>query len=185
MKKLMFTLAAIAVAFTSANAQKQLGGEHNVEVSFNPCGANPINASIIKYRNFLDDDAALRFSLGLNNSENKYLVAPQNTLRAPGTGLESALTHEDLFLTNTFTDLSLSIGYEKHFRGTDNLSPYIAFAPGFVSNQIKLEREHFSALNIEDGSAVGAWQEEQESDSWGGWSYTCLLYTSPSPRDNR
>ena len=48
MKKLMFTFAMFAVAFTSAQAQKQLGGEHNVEVSFNPFSGNPINASVIK-----------------------------------------------------------------------------------------------------------------------------------------
>ena len=66
MKKLMFTLAAFAVAFTSAQAQKQLGEEHNIEVSFNPLsgglfgGNSIIDATSLKYRKFLDDDAALR-----------------------------------------------------------------------------------------------------------------------------
>jgi len=36
MKKLMFTLAIAAMALPAAHAQKQLGGEHNIEVSFNP-----------------------------------------------------------------------------------------------------------------------------------------------------
>ena len=93
MKKLMFTLAAFAVAFTSANAQKQLGGEHNVEVSFNPFGANPINASVIKYRNFLDDDAALRVTLGLNNTSNSYLVVPENSLQEAGQVLRCYRQH--------------------------------------------------------------------------------------------
>ena len=61
-------------------AQKQLGGEHNVEVSFNPFADNPIDASVIKYRKFLDDDAALRVTLGLNNTSNSYLVVPENDL---------------------------------------------------------------------------------------------------------
>ena len=85
MKKLMFTFAAIAVAFTSANAQKQLGGEHNIEVSFNPVSSllsqsSLIDASTIKYRKFMDDDRALRVSLSLDNSTNKYLVVPELSL---------------------------------------------------------------------------------------------------------
>ena len=81
MKKLMFTLAALAVAFTSAQAQKQMGDEHNIEVSFNPFSGSPIDASVIKYRKFLDDDAALRVSLGLNNTANSYLVVPENSFQ--------------------------------------------------------------------------------------------------------
>ena len=70
MKKLMFTLALVSAAFTSAQAQKQLGGEHNIEVAFAPFGGNPINSSTLKYRNFMDDDRALRVTLGLNNTNN-------------------------------------------------------------------------------------------------------------------
>ena len=171
MKKLMFTLAALAVAFTSANAQKQLGGEHNVEVSFNPFGANPINASVIKYRNFLDDDAALRVTLGLNNTSNSYLVVPENSLQEAGA--TGTLTHPDLFLTNDHSRLDLGIGYEKHFKGTDNLSPYIAVGAGVSMNSLKLSRERFSALNL-DGSTVnsGFWEDEPDPANWGVWSYS-------------
>ena len=171
MKKLMFTLAALAVAFTSANAQKQLGGEHNVEVSFNPFGANPINASVIKYRNFLDDDAALRVTLGLNNTSNSYLVVPENSLQEAGA--TGTLTHPDLFLTNDHSRLDLGIGYEKHFKGTDNLSPYLAVGAGVSMNSLNLSRERFSALNL-DGSTVnsGFWEDEPDPANWGVWSYS-------------
>ena len=171
MKKLMFTLAAFAVAFTSANAQKQLGGEHNIEVSFNPFGANPINASVIKYRNFLDDDAALRVTLGLNNTSNSYLVVPENSLQEAGA--TGTLTHPDLFLTNDHSRLDLGIGYEKHFKGTDNLSPYLAVGAGVSMNSLKLSRERFSALNL-DGSTVnsGFWEDEPDPANWGVWSYS-------------
>ena len=170
MKKLMFTLAAFAVAFTSANAQKQLGGEHNVEVSFNPFGANPINASVIKYRNFLDDDAALRVTLGLNNTSNSYLVVPENSLQEAGA--TGTLTHPDLFLTNDHSRLDLGVGYEKHFKGTDNLSPYLAVGAGISMNSLTLQRERFSALNL-DGSTVnsGFWSDEPDPANWGVWSY--------------
>jgi len=170
MKKLLFTLAAIAVAFTSANAQKQLGGEHNVEVSFNPFGASPINASVIKYRNFLDDDAALRVTLGLNNTSNSFLVVPENSLQEAGA--TGTLTHPDLFLTNNSSRLDIGVGYERHFRGTDNLSPYMALAAGFSMNSLTLQRERFSALNL-DGNTVnsGFWEDEPDPANWGVWSY--------------
>ena len=173
----MFTLAAIAVAFTSANAQKQLGGEHNVEVSFNPFGASPINASVIKYRNFLDDDAALRVTLGLNNTSNSFLVVPENSLQEAGA--TGTLTHPDLFLTNNHSRLDIGVGYEKHFRGTDNLSPYMALAAGFSMNSLTLQRERFSALNLDGGTVnSGFWEEEPDPANWGVWSYANEIKSS-------
>ena len=177
MKKLMFTLAAIAVAFTSANAQKQLGGEHNVEVSFNPFGASPINASVIKYRNFLDDDAALRVTLGLNNTSNSFLVVPENSLQEAGA--TGTLTHPDLFLTNNHSRLDIGVGYERHFRGTDNLSPYMALAAGFSMNSLTLQRERFSALNLDGGTVnSGFWEDEPDPANWGVWSYANEIKSS-------
>ena len=177
MKKLMFTLAAIAVAFTSANAQKQLGGEHNVEVSFNPFGASPINASVIKYRNFLDDDAALRVTLGLNNTSNSFLVVPENSLQEAGA--TGTLTHPDLFLTNNHSRFDIGVGYERHFRGTDNLSPYMALAAGFSMNSLTLQRERFSALNLDGGTVnSGFWEDEPDPANWGVWSYANEIKSS-------
>ena len=62
MKKLMFSLALFSLVFTSAQAQKQLGGEHNIEVNLTPLGNSPIDGTTLKYRNFLDDDKAFRLS---------------------------------------------------------------------------------------------------------------------------
>jgi hypothetical protein len=171
MKKLMFTFAMFAVAFTSAQAQKQLGGEHNVEVSFNPFSGNPINASVIKYRKFMDDDRALRVTLGLNQTSNSYLVVPENSLQdGPAAG---TLTHPDLFLSNDYSRIDLGVGYEMHFKGTDNLSPYFAVAAGTSINSLTLTRERFSALNL-DGSTVdqATWEDEPDPANWGVWSYS-------------
>ena len=169
MKKLMFTFAMVAMAFTTVQAQKQLGGEHNFEVAFNPFGGNPINASTLKYRNFLDDDAAIRVTLGLNNSSNKYLAVPENSLGQVGAANE---THPDLYLTNDHSSFEIGVGYEKHFRGTDNLSPYIAFAASYGSSSFTLKRDHYSAVNI-DGSTVDQafWEDEPDPAQWGVWDY--------------
>ena len=171
MKKLMFTFAMFAVAFTSAQAQKQLGGEHNVEVSFNPFSGNPINASVIKYRKFMDDDRALRVTLGLNQTSNSYLVVPENSLQDGPAG--GTLTHDDLFLSNNYSQIDLGLGYEMHFKGTDNLSPYFAVGAGVSMNSLTLTRERFSALNLESGTAEDAeWRAEEDPANWGIWSYS-------------
>ena len=68
----MFALALVSLVFTSAQAQKQLGGEHNIGVNLTPFGESPIDGSSLKYRNFLDDDKALRVTFMLNNSSDVY-----------------------------------------------------------------------------------------------------------------
>lgn len=176
MKKLMFTLAIVSVAFTSVQAQKQLGGEHNVEVSFNPFADNPIDASVIKYRKFLDDDAAVRVSLSLDNSNDSYLVVPAESMRP--NDISATINNPDLFLNNTTSNWSLSVGYEKHFNGMDALSPYVAIQAGYGSNSFTLEREHYSAVGrATDGSYnytgnESAWVAEFNSENWQKWSYT-------------
>jgi len=72
MKKLLFTLAICSLVYTSAQAQKQLGGEHNIELNLTPFGNSPIDGTTIKYRNFLDDDAAFRLSLTVGSSSDSY-----------------------------------------------------------------------------------------------------------------
>ena len=81
MKKLMFTLALNCGLHLCPSA-KQLGGEHNIEVAFAPFGGNPINASTLKYRNFMDDDRIAR-DFGLEQHNNKYLVVPENRWAKP------------------------------------------------------------------------------------------------------
>ena len=176
MKKLMFTLAIVSVAFTSAQAQKQLGGEHNVEVSFNPFADNPINASVIKYRNFLDDDAALRVSLSLNSSSQSFLVVPESSMRQ---NLSSdVINNPDLFLSNSVSNWNLSLGYEKHFNGMDALSPYVAVQAGYGSATTTLTRDHYSAqtfLSAASGDAgitPGYWVADPDVNAWVSWDYT-------------
>ena len=76
MKKLMFTLALSALVTMGVQAQKQMGGEHNVEVSFTPFSGSPIDGSTIKYRNFMDDDKAFRLSLTMSNSSDVHALVP-------------------------------------------------------------------------------------------------------------
>ena len=176
MKKLMFTLALVSAAFTSAQAQKQLGGEHNIEVAFAPFGGNPINASTLKYRNFMDDDRALRVTLGLNNTTNKYLVVPENSLGQTGAANE---THPDLYLSNIHSSFELGLGYEMHFKGTDNLSPYFAFGASYGTSSLTLQRDHFSAVNINGETVDQAfWEDEPDPAQWDVWNYSNVVTAS-------
>jgi|TARA_B110000967_G_scaffold44802_1_gene44940 hypothetical protein len=113
----MFTLAICSLVFTSAQAQKQLGGEHNVEVNLAPFGNSPIDGTTIKYRNFLDDNAAFRVSLTVGSSSDTYAFYQEGEMLgdpvSPQLNLESATTV-----------FGIAPGYEMHFDGTDNLSPY-------------------------------------------------------------
>ena len=60
----MFTLALSALVTMGTQAQKQMGDEHNIEVSFTPFSGSPIDGSTIKYRNFLEDNRAIPLVFG-------------------------------------------------------------------------------------------------------------------------
>ena len=144
MKKLMFTLALSALVTVGVQAQKQMGDEHNIEVSFTPFGGSPIDGSTIKYRNFLEDNRAFRLSLTMSNSNDTYAwwqdgeaneadpVSPQLDLRT---------------MTSTF---GIAPGYEMHFDGMDNLSPYIAFELPILLGNRRDQVDFWSAQDIDD-----------------------------------
>jgi hypothetical protein len=144
MKKLMFTLALSALVTMGVQAQKQMGDEHNIEVSFTPFGGSPIDGSTIKYRNFLEDNRAFRLSLTMSNSNDTYAwwqdgeaneadpVSPQLDLRT---------------MTSTF---GIAPGYEMHFDGMDNLSPYIAFELPILLGNRRDQVDFWSAQDIDD-----------------------------------
>ena len=113
----MFTLALVSLVFTSAQAQKQLGGEHNVEVNLTPFGDSLVDGTTLKYRNFMDDDKAFRLSITLNSSSDLY------TYWQDGEILDEPVSPQ-LHLQSGTTVFGLAPGYEIHFDGTDNLSPY-------------------------------------------------------------
>ena len=117
MKKLMFTLAIFSLVFTSAQAQKQLGGEHNVEVNLTPFGNSPIDGTTIKYRNFLDDDKAFRVSLTVGSTSGTYAYYQE------GEQLGDPVSPQ-LNMETSNSLIGIAPGYEIHFSGTDNLSPY-------------------------------------------------------------
>lgn len=117
MKKLYFLVAAVLLIGTAANAQdvyKQQGGEKNIEFLFAPLGGSPIGIEGIKYRQFNDATTAFRATVFLGfNSE--------TDVRLGGEGDNE----QELNTTMSEFNISIAPGIEKHFAGTDRLSPYI------------------------------------------------------------
>ena len=154
MKKLMFALALVSLVFTSAQAQKQLGGEHNIEVNLTPFGESPIDGSTIKYRNFLDDDKALRITLMLRNSSDVYTYM-QAGEQFEGVGDDDG--SPQMHLGTSTTGFGLGVGYEMHFDGTDNLSPYFAFEGFFMMSKRKDYMEHWGPTTVDDMDDISQW----------------------------
>lgn len=150
----MFALALVSLVFTSAQAQKQLGGEHNIEVNLTPFGESPIDGSTIKYRNFLDDDKALRITLMLRNSSDVYTYM-QAGEQFEGVGDDDG--SPQMHLGTSTTGFGLGVGYEMHFDGTDNLSPYFAFEGFFMMSKRKDYMEHWGPTTVDDMDDISQW----------------------------
>jgi len=174
MKKLMFALALVSLVFTSTQAQKQLGGEHNIEVNFTPFAGlasmsetdstgkttptnfGLIDASTIKYRHFLDDDKALRVTFMLNSSSDVFTYMQAGEQYA-GVGDDDG--SPQMHLGTSTLGFGLGLGYEMHFDGTDNLSPYFGFEGFFMTSKRKDYMEHWGPLRVEDmgPESIGEW----------------------------
>jgi hypothetical protein len=148
MKKLMFTLALSALVTMGVQAQKQMGDEHNIEVAFTPFGESPINGSTLKYRNFLEDNRALRLSLTMSNSNDLHAYAQDGQLRYEGT------ISPQLNINTKSSTFGIAPGYELHFDGMDNLSPYIAFELPITLSKREDTQEYWGAQDVDDANAL-------------------------------
>lgn len=116
MKK--FILALALGSAVVANAQdsefKPNAGSNNLEFQFAPLGGSPIGISGIRFRRFTTPTSAMRANvfLGINHTSTITQDADNN-------GAKELKTKE------TTIDFSVRPGIEKHFSGTDRLSPYV------------------------------------------------------------
>ncbi len=121
MKKVLIIAAAALFIGSTASAQdvmKQTGGEKNLEVLFAPLGGSPIGIGGIKVRKFTSATTAIRGTVFLGFSSEKTVDNTQDPLGDGNEGT-NAMNTESAF------DIMISPGIEKHFVGTDRLSPYV------------------------------------------------------------
>ena len=175
----------------TANAQKQFGGEHNIELQFTPLGDSPVDGTTIKYRNFTDEESAFRLSLTLNSTNSKsigfrefdfngvgrpepyFSIMPDGTVIEGGipaiagayvTSGDDEIPSPDLYDTFSQSTWMIAPGYEKHFdAGGDKLSPYIGFEIGYGVTSSSFEQEFWSA---DDENQVG------DQDQYIVWTQT-------------
>lgn len=137
MKKVVLAIAAISM-IGAAQAQentvslfKPQAGEVTAEVGLAGGLFNTesylADGGVLKARYFLDDNSALRFGLSIRANSEKENFYKNSTSSTKGT------------LTESYSNIDLAIGYEKHFNGTTRLSPYVGgdLMIGYGSEKIK------------------------------------------------
>ncbi len=133
-----YSLIAICLFIAEANAQKAVQKDLTIEATLNlQVGGAPINFQIseIRMRYFLKNNIAVRTKFAfnfLNNTDYVYNVITPNI--PPFT------------LKSESSNFNVALGLEKHFTGTDKLSPYFGGEVGFGLNSNSL-----NGINTENG----------------------------------
>lgn len=135
MKQLFFAVL-ISLFGTSVMAQDQgfkpKGDNWNVEVNLNPISSNPVNISYLRFRYFNSPTFAVRTGLSMSGrSEN-----PSDEV------------------SQSYFVLNVKPGFEKHFAGTERLSPY------------------FGAELSVSGKWASNYDEDSDTEITGAWSDT-------------
>ena len=134
----IYSLIAICLFIAEANAQKAVQKDLTIEATLNlQVGGAPINFQIseIRMRYFLKNNIAVRTKFAfnfLNNTDYDYNVITPNI--PPFT------------LKSESSNFNVALGLEKHFTGTDKLSPYFGGEVGFGLNSNSL-----NGINTENG----------------------------------
>jgi len=125
MKKLFTTtvLALSACTFTmaqdGASDFKPTAGANNLELNFVPLNGKPIQLTYIRYRRFLSEKTAFRLGIGLSFTSQKADSVFNSKVTPTGN-----VTVSEKY-KKTVMSWSIKPGFEKHFEGTNRLSPYI------------------------------------------------------------
>jgi len=138
-------LALAAVATVDAGAQKFQGGEKNLEVQFTPLGGSPIGINGLRFRMFNSESSAIRVGFSVGGSKTQTV----NTQPGEEVGPDGKVQMPELYDTEKSFNFSIRPGYEKHFAGTDRLSPYVGGEIIFAMGSETLTRE-FSGPQTSD-----------------------------------
>ncbi len=143
MKKLFIAALALtsALAMNAQDVYKQTGGEKNLEFQFAPLGGSPIGINGIKFRKFTDANTALRGEvfLGFGNSSD---------IRMEFNGTEDV----ELKDASSNFDISVAVGKEKHWAGTDRLSPYYGGVISIGYASMTEKSEFLVGTDVEEGT---------------------------------
>ena len=145
-------IALVATSVAGANAQKFQGGEKNLEVNFSPLSENPVAIDGIRFRMFNSESSAIRVGFSISGQKDVSVYSPQFVDYGGGSN-GSDVTIPDLLETNRSFGFSIRPGYEKHFAGTDRLSPYVGAELAFSMERSTLTREFHDGNTAESDAA--------------------------------
>jgi hypothetical protein len=150
MKKIAILALGACMFIATADAQKQSGGEKNLQVLFAPLGGNPISINGISFRKFSSDGkSAWRVNLfiGLNNKTDIVGQPVDTGSFATGGGVPEA--------DKKTTGMTISIrpGYEMHMAGTEALSPYWGVEAMFSMTTAKVETDTVGVANYTNSAS--------------------------------
>jgi hypothetical protein len=121
MKNIFTSAALVIAACTLSQAQetefKPVKGANNLELNFIPLNSKPIQITNIRYRKFIGDKTAFRLGFGLSYSSDKADSVFASNMTANST-VKSKYSNNKL-------GFNIRPGIEKHFEGTNRLSPYM------------------------------------------------------------
>jgi len=141
MKKLILLLAA-GLLSTASYSQKFEAGDCNLEMNFAPLGGAPISINGIRARHFNSSTMAIRLGANLSLANQK---------NAAGTTADGSI---NLFTNTSTFNFTLRPGIEKHFAGTERLSPYVGAELDFAIQSHKVETEYEGAANEVETNTV-------------------------------
>lgn len=129
----MTVLVLAAGTLTAAQAQYRPdeGGGKALEVNFAPLGGSPVSIAGIKYRGFSSQTSAFRLAVFIGHGSETKVTQDADTVLA------------ELKDRKSTTNLSLQPGIERHFAGTERLSPYLGgyLSVGYTATSEKKEAQ--------------------------------------------
>jgi len=155
MKKTVLLVLVSFVLFCTANAQeggfKQAAGDKALEVNFAPLGGTPVGISGIQFKSYSSETSAFRMNIFIGKFSTKDTL--QTAVDTFSTASDNLLA---LYERNSTLEIGIRPGIEKHFAGTDRLSPYIGaeldFAKKFSTK--KVDNQYNGKLGDESGSIL-------------------------------
>ncbi len=154
----MFLAAAAVCLGSAAYAQKPTAGTVTTEVNLNLTTGNTTDlvGGALSFRYFLSDDGALTLGFGILTDKN------EETLQ----GIDSNGDEAEGTYTTKHSTIVFRPGYQKHFAGSDKVSPYVGFELPIALNSYTDEGSDvdFSGSAYSEDSD---WTEEGGSTSFG------------------
>ncbi len=159
-------IALVATSMLGAQAQKFQGGEKNLEVNFSPLSENPIGIEGIRFRMFNSESSAIRVGFNINGGKTTDVVQQPYEVENG----DSDISKSELYSTSKNFGFSIRPGYEKHFAGTDRLSPYVGAELIFSMNSSSYREEYHSGNTTDvvapaDAAKWSTWHIERKEGS--------------------